>query len=83
VSRKIAIERKEGFDNFVDWFPFIFGDNIMTDPVRLLNYFTEDIFLYDMKKQGGLNYGDRIKYLYGGMTPSEYMRWLYKTGMLI
>ena len=55
----------------------------MTDPVRLLNYFTEDIFLYDMKKQGGLNYGDRIKYLYGGMTPSEYMRWLYKTGMLI
>lgn len=61
------------------WLPFGPSNQKITDPNRLLQRLTEEVFLNKhFKKQ---NYYERVKYIYGD-TPTNVMRHFFETGFL-
>lgn len=70
----------EGF-NSDNWLPFSVGGYKIDDANRLLQYLVENIFLPVEQKSKPV-YSERVRIIYGGMTPSEYMRFYYETNKL-
>ena len=74
------ILKKLGFGQG-EWLPYQKGDHYITDPNRLLQYFAEQLFFSQYITKDS-NYLKRMNQIYGGLTPTNYLRMLFRTGKL-
>jgi len=64
-----------------EWLPFKIGDYPIIDSNRLLQYFTEHIFLSQYNTPGS-SLETRMTQYYNKMNPTDYIRMLFRTGKL-